>query len=156
MSLAHFEPMDDSEFLDNMTFIAVVEKDGERIENAEVGAFINGECRGAVGYHEGYYFLTVMGASADDSDATIELRVWYDGQEYIVENEKHFVSDGAYGTLDEPYVLNLDNATGIRTISMDDDDDDWWTLQGFKIGRKPTGVYIHHGHKVTVSTLSSQ
>ena len=41
--------------------------------------------------------------------------------------------------------------TGISTIAADDDDNDsdWWTLQGFKIGRKPTqpGVYIHHGKK---------
>ena len=39
---SHFVPVDDSPFPDNMTFIAVVEKDGERIEDAEVGAFVNG------------------------------------------------------------------------------------------------------------------
>jgi len=34
----------------------------------------------------------------------------------------------------------------------EEDDADWWTLQGFKIGRRPTraGVYIHHGKKETV------
>jgi hypothetical protein len=39
--------------------------------------------------------------------------------------------------------------------SADDDDTDWWTLQGFKIGRKPTqpGVYIHKGRKVVVEGL---
>jgi len=47
--------------------------------------------------------------------------------------------------------------TAIREISSpdDDDDDDWWSIQGFKIGRKPTksGVYIHHGKKVTIKRV---
>ena len=70
----------------------------------------------------------------------------------MVDDTLPFVSDAAYGTLDEPYVLDID-ATAIRTVKIDDsDDDDWWTLQGFKIGRKPTqpGVYIHRGEKVTI------
>ena len=48
--------------------------------------------------------------------------------------------------------------TGITVVSgsaADADDTDWWTLQGFKIGRKPTqpGVYIHKGRKVVVEGL---
>ena len=149
---SHFVPVDDSPFPDNMTFIAVVEKDAERVEDAEVAAFVNGECRGAVSIHNGYYFLTVMGSSSDDERSTVELRVWSDGKEYVVENEKRFVSDSAYGTLEEPYVLNLDNVTGIRTITNDDDDSEWYTLQGFKIAKRPrhAGVYIHRGEKVRV------
>jgi hypothetical protein len=93
-----------------------------------------------------------MGSSEDDSQKKMELRVWVDGEEYTVDNSLPFISDAAYGTLDEPYVLDID-ATAIRTVKIDDsDDDDWWTLQGFKIGRKPTqpGVYIHRGEKVTI------
>ena len=57
-----------------------------------------------------------------------------------------------------PYVIDLSEMrTGISTIAADDadDDSDWWTLQGFKIGRKPTqpGVYIHHGNKVTIKRV---
>lgn len=63
---AHYEPVDDHQFPDNMNIIAVVQKDGEQLENAEVAAFINGECRGAVHFKDGYYFLTVMGSAADD------------------------------------------------------------------------------------------
>jgi len=153
---SHFVPVDDSRFPDNMAIIAVVMRDGQPVEDAEVAAFINGECRGAVAFKNGYYFLTVMGSSADDRDATIELRVWHDGQEYVIENEKRFVSDAAYGTLDEPYVLTLDaEAVGITVVdgfAIDNDDSDWYTLQGFKIGRRPTqpGVYIHRGEKVTI------
>lgn len=151
---SHFNPIDDSQFPDNMAFITVVEKGGERLEDAEVAAIINGECRGAVTIHNGYYFLTVMGSSADDKDATIELHVYHDGKEYTVENEKHFVSDGAYGTLEDPYVLSLDNATeGISVVSgLPADDTEWYTPQGFKIGRRPNqpGVYIHRGEKVVI------
>ena len=153
--VAYYQPVDDSQFPDNMAIIAVVEKDGQRIDDAEVAAFIGGECRGAVGYRRGYYFLTVMGSSVDDRDATIELRVYHDDREYIVENEKPFVSDGAYGTLEEPYVLNLDKAVeGISSVYANDADTEWYTLQGFKIGRKPTspGVYIHRGQTVVLTT----
>jgi hypothetical protein len=93
-----------------------------------------------------------MGSSSDDEHSTVELRVWSDGKEYVIENEKRFVSDSAYGTLEAPYVLSLDNVTGIRTITDDDDDREWYTLQGFKIAKRPThqGIYIHHGEKVRV------
>ena len=152
-TLSHYTPVDDGQFPDNMIMIAVTVLDGSPVENAEVGAFIGGECRGAVACKNGYYFLTIMGSSADDQDKTIELRVWHDGEEYIVENDKHFVSDAAYGTLDEPYVLNLNASSGIRVVNGSPvDDTDWWTLQGFKVGRRPTipGVYIHHGKTVTI------
>jgi hypothetical protein len=146
--------VDDSQFPDNMTFVIVVEKGGQRIEDAEVSAFINDECRGAVSYYKGYYFLTIMGSSSDDRDAKIELRIYHDGQEYIIENVKPFISDASYGTLEEPYVLKLeDTTTGIRSFAYGNyDDTEWYTLQGFKIGRKPTqpGVYIHRGERVVI------
>ncbi|MBR0048609.1 MAG: hypothetical protein IJP74_04720 [Prevotella sp.] len=151
--VSHYQPVDDSQFPDNMTIITVVELDGAPVENAEVAAFIGNECRGAVSYHQGYYFLTIMGSSADDLDATIELRVWLDGKEYTVENKKRFVSDASYGTLDEPYVLDLTNVpTGISVLDDTSADTDWFTVQGIRIGHRPTvpGVYIHNGEKVTV------
>ena len=47
------------------------------------------------------------------------------------------------------------NSTGIRDVNFDDDDTEWYTLEGFKIGRRPTksGVYIHRGQKVTVRSM---
>ena len=149
----HYAPGDDSRFPDNMIMIAVVEKDGQPVEDAEVAAFIKGECRGSVGFKNGYYFLTIMGSAEEDRNATVELRVWHDGEEHIVENEKRFVSDAAYGTLEEAYVLNIGSNTGITNLSDDSSEDgDYFTLQGFKIGRKPTkaGVYIHNGKTITI------
>ncbi len=70
-----------------------------------------------------------------------------------------YISDVNIGTPWNPYVIDLSEVlTGISTIAADnadDNDDDWWTLQGYKIGRKPTqpGVYIHHGNKVTIKRV---
>ena len=152
----HFTPVDPYLYPDNLSIIAVVKKDGQERDDAELGAFIDDECRGAIAFRKGYYFLTVMGSSQDDSQKKMELRVYADGEEYMVDDTLPFISDAFYGSLDEPYVLDLD-ATAIREISSsaDDDDDDWWSIQGFKIGRKPTksGVYIHHGRKVTIKRV---
>ena len=150
----HFTPVDDHKYPDNMNVTAVIEKDGERMTNAEIGAFVNGECRGAVTYNNGYYFLTIMGSASDDINNNIELRAFIEGQEYTIDNTLPFISDASYGSLDEPYALTI-STTGIRNYDdtgVGDDDDDWYTLQGYKIGRKPVvpGVYIHHGKKVTV------
>ena len=151
---SHYTPMDDNLFPDNMSILAVVKKNGENVENAEVAGFINGECRGAVSCNSGYYFLTVMGSSEDDANLKLSIKVWMDGEEYVIDNSMPFISDAAYGTLDEPYVLDIDAITGICSMAngQSSADDDWWTLQGFKIGHKPTqpGVYIHHGEKVVI------
>ena len=108
-----FSPVDEHQFPDNMNMIAVVKKDGRQIEDAEVAAFVNGECRGAVSFFEGYYFLSILGS----------------------------------------YVLDVD-VTAIRTIVAEEaeDDTEWYTLQGAKIGRRPTqqGIYIHKGEKVVI------
>lgn len=151
-STVHYTPVDPYLYPDNMNFIATIEKDGNNVDNAELAAFIEGECRGAVAYNNGYYFLTIMGSAQDDANIPIQLRAYSDGQEYILDESKTFISDAVYGTLDNPYVLTL-STTGIRDVYVDDENDtEWYTLQGFKIGRRPTaaGVYIHNGKKVTI------
>lgn len=149
----YYQPVDDHRFPDNMNIIAVVQLDGESLDDAEVGAFANGECRGAVKCIDGYYFLTIMGSSVDDVDTPFELRVYHGGNDYVI-TDLRFISDAVYGTLEEPYVIDL-NSTGIRDVNFDDDDTEWYTLEGFKIGRRPTksGVYIHRGQKVTVRSM---
>ena len=149
----HFLPVDPYLFPDNMSIIAVVKKDGQERDDAEIGAFINGECRGAVGYNKGYYFLTIMGSSEDDANSKLAIKVWVDGEEYVVDNSLPFISDAFYGSLDEPFVLDVD-ATAIHTVVDDSviDDTEWYTLQGYKIGRRPVlpGVYIHRGNNVVI------
>ena len=149
----HYNPVDNHLYPDNMNIIAVVKMSGTLLENAELGAFVNGECRGATECDNGYYFLTILGSSADDIDNRVEIRVNVEGEEYVA-THLSFASDAIYGTLENPYVIDLD-ATAITTIEgngNDDDDNNWYSLQGFKLPRKPTkpGVYIHNGKKVTV------
>lgn len=149
----YYEPVDEHRFPDNMNMIAVVKKDGLLIENAEVAAFVNDECRGAVTFIDGYYFLSILGSSNDDLYSPVEIRVYVDGKEYTNVDTRQFISDGMIGDLDNPYVLDLD-ATAIRTIAIDEaeDDNEWYTLQGQKLDKRPTqqGVYIHKGEKVVV------
>ena len=148
----YYDPVDSHEYPDNMTLIAVVKKDGQETDAAEVAAFVGEECRGAVTYNNGYYFLTVMGDAQSDTYSKVEIRVHIDGEEYVVQ-QMDFISDAMFGSLEEPYVLDVD-ATAIRTVvnGSDSDDEEWYTLQGIKIGRKPTlqGVYIHKGKAVTI------
>ena len=149
---SYYTPVDSHDYPDNMNLIAVVKKDGQESDAAEVAAFVNGECRGAISYNNGYYFLTVMGDAQTDTYSKVEIRVYIEGEEYVVQL-MDFISDAMFGSLEEPFVLDID-ATAIRDITLDDDADDteWYTLQGYKLGRKPTlqGVYIHKGNKVTI------
>ena len=53
-----------------------------------------------------------------------------------------------------PYVFDI-ITTGIRVMdsdAVDNDDAEWFTLQGFKLDRRPTkeGVYIHQGKKAVI------
>ena len=152
--MTNYELPDPYFYPDNMNIIAVVKKDGQLRNDAEVAAFIGDECRGAITYNSGYYFLTIMGDSEQDAYQEMQLRVFIDAEEYIVNNQLQFLSDAFYGTLDEPFILDVD-ATAIRTVVTDHndaEDTEWYTLQGYKIGRRPIqrGVYIHKGQKVTV------
>ena len=147
----HYQPTDDHLYADNMNVIAVVKKDGVEIADAEVAAICEDTCRGTVKCTDDFYFLTILGNSRQDENSVMHIKVWYDGVEYEV-SDMPFVSDAIYGTLDEPVVFDLD-AAGIGTLTADDPNDtEWYTLEGFKIGRRPMkpGIYIHNGKKVTL------
>ena len=103
----HYQPVDEHSYPDNMNLIAIVKKEGLNIEEAEVAAFVGDECRGAVACKNGYYFLNILGSASDDTDTNISLRVYLDDKEYTI-GDISFVSDAVYGTLDDPYVLDLD------------------------------------------------
>ena len=151
-----FNPVPLGLYPSNMT-MAIQLRDGDAVvDTAEVAAFISDECRGATRASEnGLYYLVVSGDGAGQS---MTLRTCLDGEIIDIDNTQMYVSDANIGTSWAPYVIDLSKMrTGISTIAADDadDDSDWWTLQGFKIGRKPTqpGVYIHHGKKVTIKRV---
>ena len=140
---------------DNMSMVIAL-KDGEQsVDTCEVAAYIGGECRGATRANGGLYYLIIAG---EGSGQPLELRTCINGETVVIDNTQTYISDVNIGTPWNPYVIDLSEVlTGISTIAVDDadDDDDWWTLQGFKIGRKPTqpGVYIHHGKKVVIKQV---
>lgn len=140
---------------DNMSMVISL-KDGEQsVDTCEVAAYIGGECRGATRANGGLYYLIIAG---EGSGQPLELRTCINGEMVVIDNTQTYISDVNIGTPWNPYVIDLSAVlTGISTIVADDadDDSDWWTLQGFKIGRKPTqpGVYIHHGNKVTIKRV---
>ena len=140
---------------DNMSMVISL-KDGEQsVDTCEVAAYIGGECRGATRANGGLYYLIIAG---EGSGQPLELRTCINGEMVVIDNTQTYISDVNIGTPWNPYVIDLNEMrTGISTIAADDadDDSDWWTLQGFKIGRKPTqpGVYIHHGKKVTIKRV---
>ena len=140
---------------DNMSMVISL-KDGEQsVDTCEVAAYIGGECRGATRANGGLYYLIIVG---EGSGQPLELRTCINGEMVVIDNTQTYISDVNIGTPWNPYVIDLSEIrTGISTIAADDadNDDDWWTLQGFKIGRKPTqpGVYIHHGKKVTIKRV---
>ena len=140
---------------DNMSIVIAL-KDGEQsVDTCEVAAYIGGECRGATRANGGLYYLIIAG---EGSGQPIELCTCINGKTVIIDNALTYTTDANIGTPWEPYVIDLSEViTGVNTIATNngDDDADWWTLQGFKIGRKPTlpGVYIHHGKKVTIKRV---
>ena len=148
-----FKPVDLGLYPNNMTMVIQL-KDGDAVvDTCEVGAFIGDECRGATCASEnGLYYLVISGEGAGQP---ITLRTCLNGAIIDIDNTQLFVSDDNIGTSWAPYVIDLQNLpNGITVVNglPIDDNTDWWTLQGFKIGRKPThpGVYIHQGNKVTI------
>ena len=133
--------------------IRLISADGSDVDTCEVAAFIGDECRGATrANNNGLYYLVISGEGAGQP---MTLRTCLNEQIVNIDDTQVFISDDNIGTSWEPYVIDLsDLPNGITTASgyAMDDDTEWYTLQGIKLGRRPTqpGVYIHHGKKVTI------
>ena len=136
---------------DNMTILATLEKDGKLIDNAEVAAFINGECRGNIKGVDGHYFLTVLGISAEDTRKHVALKAWIGGTEYDIDDMGfNFISDASYGSFADGLVnLTIGGDTGINIVKDCDDNAEWYDLQGRKQNARPTrkGVFIRNNSK---------
>ena len=148
-----FKPIGPSLYPNNMTMVIQLNNGDEVVDTCEVAAFVDDECRGAIRANgKGLYYLVVAG---DGAGQPMMLSTCLRGEIIVIDDTQQFVSDGNIGTSWEPYVIDLRNlSNGIRTIA-NDDADDWYTLQGFKIGRKPSqpGMYIHNGEKVIIKRV---
>ena len=148
-----FKPVDSGLYPNNMAMVIQLRGGETPIDTCEIAAFIGDECRGATrASSNGLYYLVIAGEGAGQP---MTLCTCLNGQIVTIDDTQQYVSDDNIGTSWDPYVINLNKTTtGISVAdgSAIDDPTDWWTLQGFKIGRKPTqpGVYIHQGNKVTI------
>ena len=106
-------------YKNNMNVIATVSLNGTELntEEVEVGAFVNGECRGSskLMYFEptGTYvaFLTVYGADAE----TVSFRIMDESRQYEAEEGVTMQIDGVVGNLKAPFVLH---AVDRNTINL--------------------------------------
>lgn len=147
-----FEPVDPTNYPDNMSMVIRLVNDGEPVDEAEVAAFINDECRGVATCSEGLYYLLIAG---EGSGQPIELRVAY-GEEILTLNASiTYSSDGNVGTPWDPLVIELQNTDdSINSIITDDGKEEgWYSLQGIKLQHKPTrrGIYLRGKVKTTVT-----
>ena len=107
---SHLSPLT---YKDNMTMIAVVMNGDELIENAQVSVYAGTELCGlsTEAEDDGLHFLTI-GGSADQPDVLMFVVSTEDG-DYVTTATATFQANAHYGTLDQPYVLQLGDATGI-------------------------------------------
>ena len=115
-----FTPVTDP-YSGNMSIIARVMNGDEAVHGVEVGIFAGEECRGAateefssVNTTDGYWFLTVAG----DEVAPLTIKV-YDpttGETITVQQTLTYTDDATLGSLDEPYIIQLNAAEGIEDV----------------------------------------
>lgn len=99
-----FPEVDRHAYPNNMTMIARVELDGQSVADAEVAAYIDGECRGTARANGELYFITISGQGAEQP---LTLRVAHDGQIYDTNATLAYADNAMLGTLANPYVLTI-------------------------------------------------
>ena len=107
-----------------MSIIARVMNGDKAVHGVEVGIFVGDECRGAateefssVNTTDGYWFLTVAGDEA--APLTIKVHDPATGETITVQQTLTYTDDATLGSLDEPYIIQLNAAEGIDQVSSD-------------------------------------
>ena len=119
-----FTPVTDP-YSGNMSVVARVMNGDEPVHGVEVGIFAGDECRGAAtedGYmvndqmvnESGYWFLTVAGDEA--APLTIKVHDPATGETITVQQTLTYTDDATLGSLDEPYIIQLNAAEGIEDV----------------------------------------
>ena len=153
-----FNPTAPTDYPDNMSMVIMLTAQGQPVADAQVAAFVDGECRGtaiADNDDEGHlqsplYYLLIAG---EGSGQPMEIRAAVGGEVLTLRNTLTYTADGNIGTPWEPYVINISDLTGITPIHGSTNDGVWYTLQGIRIGTtKPTapGIYLCNGQKVVI------
>jgi hypothetical protein len=136
-----------------MVVCAQVVKDGQPVEGIEVGIFAGNECRQAdVTDERGMVYVTVPG----NESVKLNFRVTNGADIYESGESQTYEKDAILGTPKAPLVINLDEATGIWSIS-NSAGESMYDISGRKVAdsrrenrQLPRGVYIVNGQKVVV------
>ena len=115
-----FTPVTDP-YSGNMSIIARVMNGDEAVHGVEVGIFAGEECRGAATEEhinenttDGYWFLTVAGDEA--APLTIKVHDPSTGETITIQQSLTYTDDATLGSLDEPYIIQLNAAEGIEDV----------------------------------------
>ncbi len=102
------------DFAFNGNVMATVNADNLNLsENMEIGAFVNGECRGAAKLmfveplNQYVAFLTIFG----NDDEEVSFKVYNDGETFTANEQVVYTNNMVIGTVTDPFVLhvNVDN-----------------------------------------------
>ena len=115
-----FTPVTDP-YSGNMSIVARVMNGDEAVHGVEIGIFAGDECRGAateefssVNTTDGYWFLTVAGD--ESTQLTIKVHDPATGETITVQQTLTYADDATLGSLDEPYIIQLNVAEGIEDV----------------------------------------
>ncbi len=106
---AIFNPVDYYLFSDNMTMVIELKDGSQTVDTCEVGAFIDGECRGAARAIGKLYFLIIAG---EGNGQKVEICTYLNGEVVTIDSSIVYVSDKNIGTPWEPYVIDISSASG--------------------------------------------
>lgn len=143
-----FIPSGSRRFMDNMCMIAALGDGFSAMEDCQIGAFVDGECRGKATITDGRFFLTVHG----DAGETVSLQL-YDpnsGTYYHIEGTTEL--QPRIGSMRAPLLIHRDSSdTLVLGIPEAGQQDCYYTLQGIRLSQPPQkGIYIYKGRKVAV------
>ena len=145
-----FNPVNPTDYPDNMAIVIMLTNGNELVTDAEVAAFIEGECRGTAFADDGLYYLLVAG---EGSGQPIEIKACIDGTIRTVNTTLTYTSDGSIGTPWEPFLIDINDLTGINPSQWAMVNGQWYSLQGICLGTKrpkTAGVYFFNGQKVII------
>ncbi len=144
-----------SDYEGNMSMVIQVKDGDEVLEGAMVAVYSEDELRGvsekdimvaqgddAVATH----FLTVFGRGSGDQ---LFFIVTYDEKDYIIPTDELYRNDAVVGSMESPFVLDLNGTTGIKSIEQDANET-IYDLAGRRLPQiRQRGVYIVNGKKAT-------
>ena len=104
------------DFAFNGNVMATVNAEGLTLsEEMEIGAFVNGECRGAAKLmyveplDQYVAFLTVFG----DNDEEVSFKIYNEGETFTADEQVVYTNNMVIGTVAEPFVLHISQANAI-------------------------------------------